>query len=169
MHLGNLEDVFVEQISDLYSAETQLVEALPKVASAVSSEGLREAFEEHLQQTRGHVERLEEVFATTSLQRREEECEAMKGLIAEGGEIVETEGAPYAKDAALIAAAQRIEHYEIAAYGSAREMAKELGLDDASTKLGDTLDEEAIANELLTMIATGGVFTKGVNPQAKGR
>ena len=167
MKLESLEDVFIEEISDLYSAETQLVEALPKMASAASDEKLREAFETHLDQTRAHVKRLEDVVAMTPIDREDEECEAMKGLIAEGEEIIEASGSRNAKDAALIAAAQRVEHYEIAAYGSARDIAKELGFSDAAKKLDETLDEESEADKLLTKIATGGLFSSGVNPEAE--
>ena len=166
MNLETLQDVFVEQVSDLYSAERQLIDALPKMASAASNDPLREAFQTHLQETEVHVRRLEDVFETTPIEREDEECEAMKGLITEGEEIVQADGSPNAKDAALIAAAQRVEHYEIAAYGSARDMAKELGFADAAKKLDETLDEEAAADKLLTKIATGGVFSSGINPKA---
>src|SRR3978361_51687 len=118
MNLSSLQDVFAEQLNDLRSAEQQLVQALPKMASAAGSDELRTAFEEHLEQTRGHLERIEDVIATTGVASRGAECKAMKGLIAEGEEIVSADGDPLAKDAALIAAAQRVEHYEIAAYGT---------------------------------------------------
>jgi ferritin-like metal-binding protein YciE len=166
MKLQTLEDVFAEQVSDLYSAERQLTEALPKMVTASSNDKLREAFQTHLEETRTHLRRLDDVAETTPIEREDEECQAMKGLIAEGEEIIGADGSAYAKDAALIAAAQRVEHYEIAAYGSARDMAKELGFIDASKKLDETLSEEAEADKLLTKIATGGVFSKGINPQA---
>jgi ferritin-like metal-binding protein YciE len=163
MQLNSLDDLFVEQLSDLYSAERQLVHALPKVAQAASSDKLREAFEHHLDQTRGHVTRLEKVFASAGIAPAPEHCKAMEGLIAEGDEILEATGDPATKDAALIAAAQRIEHYEIAAYGTARTLADELGLGDAKSMLGETLDEESNADKTLTKIATGGMLGTGVN------
>ena len=166
MQLSSLNDLFADQLGDLYSAEQQLVEALPKVAQAVQSEKLREAFEHHLDQTREHVIRLEQLFSQMSITPPDETCEAMKGLIAEGDKIVEATGDPATKDAALIAAAQRIEHYEIAAYGTARTLAAELDLDDAESILNETLDEESKADKLLTQIATGDMLGTGVNDEA---
>jgi ferritin-like metal-binding protein YciE len=166
MGFESLQDVFAEQLNDLRSAEEQLVEALPKMAGAASSEELRKAFEEHLAQTRGHLERIEDLLATSGVARTGEVCDGMKGLIKEGSKVVEASGDPMAKDAALIAAAQRVEHYEIAAYGTAATLANNLDLDDAADVLGQTLDEEETADKLLTKIATGGVFRSGVNQQA---
>ena len=166
MGFGSLQDVFAEQLNDLRSAEEQLVDALPKMAGAASSEELRKAFEEHLAQTRGHLERIEDLLATSGVARTGEVCAGMKGLIEEGSKIVEASGEPMAKDAALIAAAQRVEHYEIAAYGTAATLANNLDLDDAADVLGQTLDEEETADKLLTKIATGGMFRSGVNEQA---
>jgi ferritin-like metal-binding protein YciE len=168
MNLGSLQDVFAEQLNDLRSAEQQLVQALPKMASAASTEELRGAFEEHLQQTRGHLERIDDVIATTGIATTGEECKGMKGLIAEGEEIISAGGDPLAKDAALIAAAQRVEHYEIAAYGTVATLADILDLDEARETLGQTLDEEETADKLLTKIATGGMFKTGVNERAAG-
>jgi ferritin-like metal-binding protein YciE len=167
MNLNTLQDVFADQIHDLQSAEQQLVQALPKMAGAASTDKLREAFENHLAETRGHVERLNEIAATTSIGSGTETCEAMKGLIAEGDKVIKAQGDPAAKDAALIAAAQRVEHYEIAAYGTAKTLADQLDYDDARDLLDDTLDEEANADKLLTKIATGGLMATGVNEQAK--
>jgi ferritin-like metal-binding protein YciE len=164
--LQTLHDVFVEQIADLLSAEHQLVEALPKVAAAASTPGLREAIEEHLEETRVHVSRLEQVFEIARLPVADEECEAMKGLIREGEEIVDADGDPLAKDVALIAAAQRVEHYEIAAYGTVRELAQQLDLSEVASILDETLSEENAADQTLTKIATGGLFTGGVNQKA---
>ena len=166
MSLDSLRDVLQEQVEDLYSAEKQLVEALPKVAGAVHTDELRTAVEEHLQETRGHVTRLEEVLAQLGVSSSSTHCKGMEGLIAEGDEIVGMSGDPLAKDAALIAAAQRIEHYEIAGYGTARTLADELGFDDARDLLDQTLDEESNADKLLTKIATGGMFRAGVNQAA---
>ena len=167
MNLNTLQDVFVDQIHDLQDAERQLVEALPKMAGAASTDKLREAFEHHLAETRGHVERLNEIVATNGIQPGTETCEAMKGLIKEGEKVIKAQGDAAAKDAALIAAAQRVEHYEIAAYGTARTLADQLDYEDARDLLDDTLDEESNADKLLTKIATGGLIGTGVNEQAK--
>ncbi len=166
MRLGSLEDVFQEQIEDLHSAETQLVAALPAVADAASDDKLKQAIREHLEQTREHVRRLDKVASELGFSSGGEECKAMAGLIQEGEELVSAHGDPSAKDAALIAAAQRIEHYEIAAYGTAKVLASELGHDSVKDLLDETLDEESQADELLTKIAAGGLFKSGVNEAA---
>jgi ferritin-like metal-binding protein YciE len=166
MRLDTLNDVLAEQIADLQSAEQQLVTALPQMAAAASNSALQEAFEHHLDETRTHVDRLQSVVSAIGVAPRQEECEAMKGLIQEGEEVIAATGDPAAKDAALIAAAQRVEHYEIAAYGTARTLAKELDLDEAADLLDETLDEESKADELLTKIATGGLLRSGVNKRA---
>jgi ferritin-like metal-binding protein YciE len=164
--LTSLHDVFVEQLADLLSAERQLLEALPKLATAASTPDLLDAIEEHLDETREHVARLERVYELANLPATDEECEAMKGLIREGEEVVQADGDPVAKDVALIASAQRVEHYEIAAYGTVRELAKQLDLDEVASILDDTLSEETAADQRLTRIATGGLFTGGVNQKA---
>jgi len=169
MQLNSLKDVFEEQIGDLYDAEKQLVTALPKVASAAHSDELRKALQTHLEETRRHVERLEQIVGDIGMPMPTERCKAMAGLLAEGEEIVQATGDPVAKDAALIAAAQRVEHYEISGYGTARTLARELGHDDAASLLDETLDEESHADELLTKIATGGMFRSGVNQAAAGK
>jgi ferritin-like metal-binding protein YciE len=169
MRLDSLQDVLADQIADLRSAEEQLIEALPKVAAAAHSDELRQAFEHHLEETRGHLQRLQEMIATLGTPVPMETCEGMRGLLQEGEQIVAAQGDPMAKDAALIAAAQRVEHYEIAAYGTARTLADELGFDDAKELLDQTLDEEANADKLLTKIATGGMFRTGINQEAARR
>ncbi len=156
MALATLNDVFTEQIEDLYSAEQQLVSALPKMARAAADEELRNAIETHLEQTRGHVERLEQIRGDLGIEGSKQ-CKGMQGLLAEGEEVISEPGSGAPKDAAIIAAAQRVEHYEIAAYGAARSVAKELGHEDAGRLLNETLDEESEADELLTRIATSGV------------
>jgi ferritin-like metal-binding protein YciE len=166
MHLQTLQDLFEHEIADLYSAETQLVDALPKLAQAASNDELRTAFEHHLDETRDHVRRLEEIRAQIG-SSTSEDCKGMRGLISEGDEIVNENGSSAVKDAALIAAAQRVEHYEIAAYGTARTLADELDLGDAKDLLDQTLDEEANADKLLTKIATGGMLKTGINEQAQ--
>jgi ferritin-like metal-binding protein YciE len=169
VELGSLRDVFEAQLGDLYDAEKQLLAALPKPAGAANAQELREAFETHLQETRGHVERLERVFSDLGMPMPTEQCKAMRGLIAEGEEIVQATGDPAAKDAALIAAAQRVEHYEIAGYGTVRTLAKVLDHGDAASILDDTLDEEGKADALLTKIATGGLLRSGLNEKAASK
>jgi ferritin-like metal-binding protein YciE len=166
MQLNSLNDVLEDQLADLLSAEQQLVEALPKIAAAASSNELREALQNHLQETRGHLQRLKDITPSLAATAPSKKCVGMEGLLREGEEIIKGEGDPLAKDAALIAAAQRVEHYEIAAYGTARTLAGELGFDDAKDLLDQTLDEESNADSLLTKIATGGLLRSGVNAQA---
>jgi ferritin-like metal-binding protein YciE len=166
MQLDSIQDVFADQLGDLRSAETQLLDALPKMADAATDAGLKEAFRHHLEQTRVHVRRLDDIIGSVPVSVPDEPCEAMKGLIAEGEEIVNAGGRGSVKDVALIAAAQRVEHYEIAAYGTARALAKELDLATAAGLLDDTLDEESDADKLLTKIAAGGLMTSGLNEAA---
>jgi len=166
MGLQSLDDVLQEQVKDLLSAEKQLVAALPKVAEAAHSQELKKALNEHLQETRGHVERLEQVTGMLGMDASATTCKAMQGLVAEGEEVLGKTGDPVAKDAAIIAAAQRIEHYEIAAYGTAKTLAGELDHQDAERLFSETLDEESAADKLLTKIATGGMFKSGVNQAA---
>jgi ferritin-like metal-binding protein YciE len=166
MQLQTLQDLFEHEIADLYDAETQLVTTLPKLAQAASNDELRGAFEHHLEETREHVRRLDEIRGQIG-SSTSEQCDGMRGLIQEGDEIVSGEGDPNVKDAALISAAQRVEHYEIAAYGTARTLAGELDLDDAKDLLDQTLDEESNADKLLTKIATGGMLKTGINEQAR--
>jgi ferritin-like metal-binding protein YciE len=160
MSAENLQELFVEEVRDIYDAEKQLVKALPKMAKAAESEELRAAFEEHLEITRAHVGRLEEVFKGLGMAARGKTCEGMKGLIEEGQEAMEEmEGTVL--DAALIASAQKVEHYEIATYGTLATFAEVLGLEDAKDLLGQTLDEEKEADEKLTQIASQ------INPEAE--
>ena len=153
MKLETMEDLFVHELKDLLSAEKLLVKALPKMAKGASSDALRTAIEEHLGQTKTHVERLEKVFSMLDKAPRAEHCKAMEGLIEEGSDLLEEEGSPAVKDAALIGAAQRVEHYEIAAYGTVRALAEQLGKDEAVTLLQETLDEEKQTDEKLTELA----------------
>ena len=166
MKIDSLEDVLIHELNDLYSAEDQLVEALPLMAEAASSSELRNAFRQHLEETRDHRDRIQSIFGELGKRRTGVECEGMKALISEGEKIIKSRGDAAAKDAALIGAAQRVEHYEIAAYGTARTLAGELGLSEAENLLDQTLDEEAQADKLLTKIATGGMFRAGVNQAA---
>jgi ferritin-like metal-binding protein YciE len=168
MGFNSLKDVLQEQLEDLHSAEEQLVVALPKMAQAANHPELREAIEHHLEETRGHLRRVDEALGELGVSKPTEECKAMKGLIAEGEELIQKGGDPTAKDAALIGAAQRVEHYEIAAYGTARQLADDCGYDGIKDLMDQTLDEESNADKLLNKIATGGMFKAGVNQQAAG-
>ena len=153
MKLDSLQTLYIEELRDLYSAEQQLIVALPKMAKAALASELKQAFEDHLAQTRDHAERLEEIFDKLDKRPADKTCKAMKGLIEEGSEIFEEEGEDSVIDAALIAAAQRIEHYEIAGYGTVRTFANILGEEDAAELLQQTLDEEGEADKLLTELA----------------
>jgi ferritin-like metal-binding protein YciE len=154
---NSLDDLFVAQIQDLYDAEQRLTKALPKMAEAASCKQLRSAFESHLRETQQHVVRLEKIFESMGLTPQRETCEAMKGLISEGDEAVNAGGDADVKDAALIAAAQRVEHYEIAGYGTVRTLAEQLGQKDVARTLQQTLDEEAACDKKLTKIAESSV------------
>jgi len=151
--ITNLRDVFVEQLKDLYNAEQQLVKALPKMAKAATSPDLAQGFEEHLEQTKGHVNRLEEIFKKLEEKPTGKKCKAMEGLIKEGAETIGEDASDAAKDAMLIAAAQRVEHYEIAGYGSVKTYADLLGEDEAAGILAETLQEEKDTDEKLTEAA----------------
>ncbi|HZZ74008.1 MAG TPA: ferritin-like domain-containing protein [Pirellulales bacterium] len=155
--LTNLKNVLVMQLRDLRSAEEQLIEALPKMAQAAHSADLKSAFTTHLEETRGHKARLDKAFKLLGLEPESETCEAMKGLIAEGDEVIGMEGDPDVKDAVLIAAAQRVEHYEMAGYGCARAFARRLRQNRIGDLLQETLDEEANADKILTEVAESGV------------
>jgi len=153
MKIKTLQDLYVEQLHDLYSAETQLVEALPKMAKAATNVQLKTAFTEHLAQTKGHVQRLEQIFTKLGEDTKGPACKGMKGLISEGDEMIKNKGEPAAIDAGLIAAAQRVEHYEMAGYGCVRTYAKQLGDTQSQALLQQTLDEEGAADEKLTKLA----------------
>jgi len=159
--LDNLGNLLELQLRDLYSAEEQLIDALPKMAEAASSTELKTAFNSHLGETRRQKERLERAFKLLGKDVKSENCDAMNGLISEGQEIIEADGDPDVKDAALIAAAQRVEHYEMAGYGCARTFARRLGKTQVAELLQETLDEEGNADKILTHIAE-----QFVNPMA---
>jgi ferritin-like metal-binding protein YciE len=153
MKAESLQDLYLEQLKDLYDAENQLIKALPKMAKAASSEELRNAFEEHLEQTKEQAQRLETIFEGMGKKAKGQKCKAMEGLIKEGGAVIEEDMAEGVKDAALIAAAQRVEHYEIAGYGCVRTYANLLGESKAANLLEKTLEEEKEADGLLGGIA----------------
>ena len=157
MRMDDLQELYVHELRDLYSAENQLTKAMPKMVKKAKSPQLKAAFGEHLAQTRGHVTRLEGIFNRLGCKAERETCEAMKGLIAEGDELIGARGDPNTRDAGLIAAAQKVEHYEIAGYGTVRTWAQELGMDDVARTLQQTLDEEGEADKRLTRIAEGRV------------
>jgi ferritin-like metal-binding protein YciE len=153
MEMNRLKHLYIKELMDLYSAETQLVKALPKMANAASSEDLRAGFEEHLHQTKEHVARLEKIFKALGESAKGKKCKGMEGLIKEGSEMIEEDPAPEELDAGLISAAQRVEHYEIAGYGCVSTYARLLGEDDAASLLRLTLDEEKETDEKLTQLA----------------
>ena len=148
-----LKELYVDELKGLYSAENQLVKALPKMAKAASSDELRQGFEEHLEQTRGHVQRLEQVFEMLGENPKGKKCAGMEGLIKEGSEIMDEDFEGAVMDAALISAAQRVEHYEIAAYGTVCAFAELLEENEHATVLGETLQEEKETDEKLTELS----------------
>ncbi len=153
MSLDSLQSLFLEELKDIYHAEKQLVQALPRLAKSASSPELKEAITSHLEETKGHVERIEQIFQDLGHTARGKRCKGMEGLLEEGKEIMEEEGEDAVIDAALIAGAQRVEHYEIAAYGCLRTYAQLLGYDKAARLLSETLSEEEAADEKLNAIA----------------
>ena len=160
--METLEKLYINELRDLYSAENQLLKALPKMAKGASSDELKEAFENHLAETETHVERLERIFKGLEENPKGKTCHAMKGLIEEGSEILEEEGEDSVLDAGIIVAAQKVEHYEMAGYGSVRAFAQLLGKEEAAQLLQTTLDEESKANELLNQIAETTVNAEAV-------
>lgn len=156
-HTGTLHDAFVDELRDTYDAEKQLMKALPKMAKAASAPKLRSAFEAHLKETQGHVERLEEVFATLDEKVRGKHCDGIAGIIEEGTSIMEEDFDETTMDACLIAAGQRAEHYEMAAYGTLVAWARAMGHTDAAEFLEQTLEEEKAADKKLTSLAEGGI------------
>ncbi len=153
MALNSLRELWIEEMRDLYNAENQLLKALPKMAKKASSPQLTKAFESHLGETKTHVDRLEQIFDALGTKPTGKVCKAMKGLVEEGSEMIKEKGAASVIDAGLIAAAQRVEHYEMAGYGVCRTFAGILGEDEAEDLLQETLDEEGAADEKLTEIA----------------
>lgn len=161
--LNTLEDLFVEQIQDLYDAEHQITKALPKMAKAASSSELKQAFEMHLEQTERQIARLEQVFDSIGQKAKGKTCEAMKGLIKEGDELMSTRADAAVMDAGLIASAQRVEHYEMAGYGTVRTWARLLGNTQGESLLQQTLDEEEQTDQKLSQIAERVVNVKAAS------
>lgn len=167
LQLGSLRDVLLSQLRTLHDGERQLVAALPEVAAAATHPQLRDAVEHHLEETREHVRRLDTIFGRMNAQRSGgARDEVMTALVADAQRFIGARGDAASKDAALIAAAQKVEHHEIAGYGTARALADELALEEVRELLDETLDEESNADSLLTRIATGGLFSSGVNQAA---
>ena len=154
MKMESLRELFVEELKDLYSAENQILKALPKMVKAASSKELKKGFEEHLEQTKGHVERLEQIFEGLDDSPKGKKCKGMEGLLEEGKEWMEEDAEPEVMDAGLIAAAQHVEHYEMAGYGCVRTYAELLGNKRAAQILQKTLDEEKQTDSKLTNLAT---------------
>jgi len=160
--LDKLEDLFLHELEDLYDAETRLTKALPLMMGAATNPRLKMAFEQHLRETEGHITRLERIFEMINRKPERETCAAMKGLISEADDAISARGNDDVRDAALIASAQRVEHYEMAGYGTLRTFAKTLGMHEAATLLQQTLDEEEATDKKLTEIAVS-----IVNPRAE--
>lgn len=157
MQIDNLQKLYVEQLKDLYSAEKQILQALPRMAKKTNNEKLRMAFEEHVEVTRKQVERLDKIFERLGKSSRGKKCKGMEGLIEEGKEVLEEDMEPEVRDAALIAAAQKVEHYEIAGYGTVRTYAELLGEKEDARLLQQTLDEEGNTDKKLTQLAESSI------------
>lgn len=157
MELDTLKDLYVEEIKDLYSAEKQLIKALPKMAKAANDKQLQEAFRTHLKQTAEHAKRLEQICQELGVSPRGKKCVGMEGLIEEGSELIKENPDPGVLDAGLISKAQHVEHYEMAGYGTVRTYARQLGFDAQADLLQRTLDEEGETDHLLTALAESGI------------
>ena len=164
MKLETLHDLYVDELKDLYNAEHQLLKALPKMAKAASAPQLAKAFTDHLEETKGQVERLEKIFKKLDVSPKGKTCKAMEGLLEEGKEVMDEDADPTVMDAALIAAAQRVEHYEMAGYGCVRTFARLLGYDQAADLLQETLDEEGAADKKLTKLAETVINVEALAP-----
>jgi ferritin-like metal-binding protein YciE len=158
MSMESLTDLLEDELKDLFNAENQLLKALPKMAKKASSASLKKAFTDHLKETQGQIQRLEKIAQTLDMKLKGKKCKAMEGLVEEGQEFIEEDGQGPVIDAALIGAAQRVEHYEIAAYGTVRAIAEQLGHGSVVKLLQATLDEESAADEKLTKISEGEIL-----------
>jgi len=166
LQLTTLTGALYSELADLYDAEHQLISKLPRVAESVDNPALRSAIEEHIEETRTHVARLERIFEMVGRKPGRDECEAMQGLLDEADEVIGASGDRQVKDAVLIGALQRVEHYEIAGYGTARAFAEQLDMDDVADLLQESLDDESAIDRRLTTLAEGGLFSSGINTQA---
>ncbi len=164
MALKTLHDLYVNELKDLYNAEQQILKALPKMAKAASSPDLAKAFTDHLEETKGQIERLETIFTELDVSPKGKKCKAMEGLLQEGKDVMAEDADPSVMDAALICAAQRVEHYEMAGYGCVRTFARLLGFDNAAELLQETLDEEGTADKKLTDLAESAINVEAVEP-----
>ena len=167
MKFNTLHDLFISELKDLYSAEKQIVRALPKMAKAASSSELQDAFQEHLQQSKGHIDRLDEIFDMLQVSSRNKKCKGIEGIIEEGEELIskgKKNSNPDALDAGIVAAAQKVEHYEIAGYGAVRTYASILGHDKAANLLQQTLDEEKETDQKLTLLAETMINVEAAQP-----
>jgi ferritin-like metal-binding protein YciE len=162
LKLESVEDLFLAELRDLYDAENQLLKALPKLAEAATAPALKLAVSQHLEETKGHVARLDRVFRELDVKPTGETCQAMKGLVKESEEFIQDKGEPSVRDAGLIGAAQRVEHYEMAGYGTARTLAKRLGFQEIASMLQQTLEEEGEADRKLTAVAENEVNVRAV-------
>ena len=162
--MGTLRDVFVDELKDVYNAERQITKALPKMIKKTQSADLREAFQTHLEETETQIDRLEQVFESLDMTARGKHCAGMAGIIEEGNEVLQEDLPESVRDAALIAAAQRVEHYEMAAYGTLVAFARELGLDSAVQLLEEILEQEKAADEKLSTLAEGGINAAAAQP-----
>lgn len=164
MDMETLQDLYLDELRDLLSAENQIIKALPKMAKQASSPKLQQAFENHLEETRGHVERLNQIFQQMGERPRAKKCKGMEGIIEEGKEFMDEAETEELMDAGLIASAQRVEHYEMAAYGTVRTYAELLGQKQAVKLLQQTLDEEGATDKKLTNLAMSGINVEAENP-----
>lgn len=167
MRMESLRDLFVEQLKDIYSAETQVTKALPKMAKTASSSDLQDAFRQHLDQTQNQIKRLDQIFQTLGKNPKGKKCKGMEGLLAEGEEMMSEDADSDVMDAGLIAAAQRVEHYEISAYGTARAYARMLGDEKSASLLDETLEEESETDEKLTELAEGHINVNAQHNQGE--
>jgi ferritin-like metal-binding protein YciE len=163
MKVPTFDDLLVDQLKDLFSAESQLVKALPRMVKAAENSDLKEAIQDHLEQTRKHVERLESIGRQLDVKLTGKKCKAMEGLLEEAKEVLELEASPAIVDFSIITAAQRVEHYEISGYGTARALAEFLGYQKVVKLLTQTLEEESAADEALTEITTQYILTEDAN------
>ena len=168
MKLETLKDLYIEELKDIYDAEHQILKALPKMAKTASSEQLREAFQEHIEITQGQVDRLDQIFDRLGARAKGRKCKAMEGLIEESKELMNEDSAEEILDAGMVASAQRVEHYEMAVYGTLRTYAEQLGFDEDAELLQETLDEEKEADQKLSEIAKECVNLEAEEEEAEG-